>query len=122
MQEKYSDLSLLDVFVVQFVVVLATDGFIIAVAKGKLIASTNDSAGRVKAQVMCRQFHAAFDLTWGIHTVQFGANLYQATRRREYLFVAVHHQAITHHYFVFVVGNVYQRIDVGRAEELNFVN
>ena len=47
----------------------ATDGFIIAVPKCKLVARTNDIAGWREAYVVGCQFHTAVDLTCGIHAV-----------------------------------------------------
>ena len=79
MQEKYYDLSLFGVFVVQFVVMLAADGFVVAVPQCKLIAGTYNVAVCIKTQVVGRQLHTAVNLTWGIHAVQFGTNLDQAT-------------------------------------------
>ncbi len=78
MQEKYSELSLFRVFVIQFVVVLTTDGFVIAVAQCELIAGTYNVAIHVKTQVVGRQFHAAVNLTGRIHAMQFCTDLNQA--------------------------------------------
>ena len=92
--------------VVDFIVMRTTDGFIIAVAQGKLVASTNYTTGAVKTQVVGRQFHATVDLTVRIHAVQFCANLNQSTGCGEYFFIAVNHQAVAHNNFIVLVRNV----------------